>query len=157
VMADTDELAHEKLDEMGRIAAGNVKQQLAGLASYSGMDVSKFDLDAPLPDMSAGLNGHQSLVLQFIEFAKGKTLREALAERAKFVGSVPIVGTPDSCAAQMGEIMEEVGGDGFLIRAQPTRKNQTEICDGLAPALRRRGLIRSGYSYDTLRENLLEF
>jgi FMN-dependent oxidoreductase (nitrilotriacetate monooxygenase family) len=157
VMADSDQAAQEKLDEMGNAAAANVQQQLAGLASYSGLDVSKFDLDAPLPDMSAGLNGHQSLVLQFVEFAKGKTLRQALAERARFVGSVPIVGTPDTCAAQMGEIMEEVGGDGFLIRAQPTRKNQTEICDGLAPALRRRGLIRSEYGYDTLRENLLEF
>ncbi|HEY5272367.1 MAG TPA: hypothetical protein VIJ34_03930 [Acidimicrobiales bacterium] len=57
----------------------------------------------------------------------------------------------------MDEIMEVVGGDGFLIRALPTRKNQTEICDGLAPALRRHGLVRSEYTYDTLRENLLEF
>ena len=156
-MADSDKAAQEKLVEMGNAAAANVQQQLAGLASYSGLDVSKFDLDAPLPDMSEGLNGHQSLVLQFVEFAKGKTLRQALAERARFVGSVPIVGTPDSCAAQMGKIMDEVGGDGFLIRAQPTRKNQTEMCDGLAPALRRRGLIRSEYTYDTLRENLLDF
>ncbi len=157
VMADSDEEAREKLAQIGEAAASNVQAQLAALSSYSGIDASKFDLDAPLPDMSAGLNGHQSLVLQFVEFAKGKTLRQALAERARFVGSVPIVGTPDSCAAQMGEIMEEVGGDGFLIRAIPTRKNQTEICDGLAPALRRRGLIRSEYAYDTLRENLLAF
>jgi FMN-dependent oxidoreductase (nitrilotriacetate monooxygenase family) len=157
VMADTDEQAQEKYRQMGDAVAANVEQQLAGLSSYSGLDWTKFDLDAPVPDVSAGMNGHQSLVLQFVEFAQGKTLRQALAERARHVGSVPIVGSPATCAAQMGEIMEEVGGDGFLIRAQPTRKNMTEICDGLAPALRRRGLIRSAYSYDTLRENLLEF
>jgi FMN-dependent oxidoreductase (nitrilotriacetate monooxygenase family) len=157
VMADTDEEAQGKYERMGNAVAANIAQQLAGLSSYSGLDWTKFDLDAPVPDVSEGLNGHQSLVLQFVEFAKGKTLRQALAERARHVGSVPIVGSPATCAAQMGEIMEEVGGDGFLIRAQPTRKNITEICDGLAPALRRRGLIRSSYGYDTLRENLLEY
>jgi hypothetical protein len=55
----------------------------------------------------------------------------------------------------MGEIMEEVGGDGFLIAAPVTRKNLTEIGDGLAPALRRRGLLRKGYPHATFRENLL--
>jgi hypothetical protein len=57
----------------------------------------------------------------------------------------------------MGEIMEEVGGDGFLIRTPVTRRNITEVTDGLAPALRRRGLIRSSYTGTTLRENLLAF
>ncbi len=38
-----------------------------------------------------------------------------------------------------------------------TRRNITEICDGLAPALRARGLIRSHYEYDTFRENLLAY
>jgi len=28
--------------------------------------------------------------------------------------SVDLIGTPDSVAAKMGEVMEEVGGDGFL-------------------------------------------
>lgn len=41
--------------------------------------------------------------------------------------------------------------------APPTRKAVTEVCDGLAPVLRRRGMIRSGYSYGTFKENLLEF
>ena len=31
------------------------------------------------------------------------------------------------------------------------------IADGLAPALRKRGLIRDGYHHSTFRENLLEF
>jgi long-chain alkane monooxygenase len=60
-------------------------------------------------------------------------------------------------AAKMGEAMEEVGGDGFLLSPEVTRHNIAEIADGLAPALRRRGLIRSGYDYSTFRENLLQF
>jgi len=60
-------------------------------------------------------------------------------------------------AGMMGEAMEEVGGDGFLLSPTVNRRNLAEIADGLAPALRKRGLIRSGYSYPTFRENLLEF
>jgi hypothetical protein len=57
----------------------------------------------------------------------------------------------------MGEVMEHVGGDGFLVALPVTRRNITEIADGLAPALRRRGLIRSSYTHELFRDNLLEF
>lgn len=68
-----------------------------------------------------------------------------------------LVGSPDTVAGKMGEIVEEVGGDGFLLHTPPTRLQIAEITDGLAPALRRRGLIRDGYTYSTLKENLQEF
>jgi hypothetical protein len=57
----------------------------------------------------------------------------------------------------MGEAMDYVGGDGYLIGTPVTRRNITEICDGLAPALRARGLIRSEYEHPTFRENLLAY
>jgi hypothetical protein len=57
----------------------------------------------------------------------------------------------------MGEMMEEVGGDGFLLAGAVTRKAVAEIADGLAPALRRRRLIRTGYGHKYFRDNLLEF
>ena len=60
----------------------------------------------------------------------------------------------------MGEIMEEVGGDGFLITSPVMRLNRryvTEITDGLVPALQKRGLVRSGYTGTMLRDHLREF
>lgn len=68
-------------------------------------------------------------------------------------------GTPDQVAGQMGELMEEVGGDGFLVSNfyGSTRRFVAEITDGLIPALQRRKLVRTGYSCDQLRDNLLEF
>jgi long-chain alkane monooxygenase len=53
--------------------------------------------------------------------------------------------------------MDEVGGDGFIISGPVTRRAITELTDGLAPALRRRGLIRADYPHSTFRENLLAF
>jgi hypothetical protein len=37
------------------------------------------------------------------------------------------------------------------------RRYVTEITDGLVPALQRRGLTRTDYTYEQFRDNLLEF
>jgi long-chain alkane monooxygenase len=53
-----------------------------------------------------------------------------------------------------------VGGDGFLITSPGRRLNRryvAEITDGLVPALQRRGLARTSYSFEQFRDNLLEF
>jgi hypothetical protein len=57
----------------------------------------------------------------------------------------------------MEEVMEAVGGDGFLLYPIFTRHAVIEICDGLVPVLKKRGLTRSSYTYDNFRDNLLEF
>jgi alkanesulfonate monooxygenase SsuD/methylene tetrahydromethanopterin reductase-like flavin-dependent oxidoreductase (luciferase family) len=71
--------------------------------------------------------------------------------------AIDLVGAPDRVAAKMGEIMEEVGGDGYLISNGVTRKSIGEIAGGLAPALKRRGLLRKSYGHELFRDNLLEF
>ena len=72
--------------------------------------------------------------------------------------SVELVGTPDSLAARMGEVMEEVGGDGFLFSLpNVNRRTLAEVEDGLIPALQDRGLVRSAYAHRHFRDNLLEF
>ena len=45
----------------------------------------------------------------------------------------------------MGEVMEEVGGDGFMFSGPVTRRYVAEITDGLVPALQRLGLVRTAY------------
>ncbi len=57
----------------------------------------------------------------------------------------------------MGEMMDEIGGDGFLISEPVNLRTVSEITDGLAAALRRRGLIRPSYSHKHFRDNLLAF
>jgi hypothetical protein len=60
----------------------------------------------------------------------------------------------------MGEVMKQVGGDGFLITSPVMRLNRryvTEITDGLVPELQKRGLVRSEYTTTMLRDHLREF
>jgi hypothetical protein len=60
----------------------------------------------------------------------------------------------------MGDVMEQVGGDGFFV-CQPflrsSRRYLLDVTDGLVPALQKRGLVRTRYEGATLRENLLAF
>ncbi len=67
-------------------------------------------------------------------------------------------GTPDHVAGMKQEVMEEVGGDGFLMfNAYFDRRYIMEVCDGLVPELQRRGLTRKKYAHKHLKDNLLEF
>ena len=78
---------------------------------------------------------------------QGRSLRDA-----------DLVGTPERVAAQMAEVMETVGGDGFLIMDPDfTRRYITEIADGLTPALQKLGVVRKTYEHAMLRDNLLAF
>lgn len=152
ILADTDDDALAKRDRLDAAAAADVQMNLFNLSYHSGVDFSTFDLDAPVPDIQT--NGHQSTMNRFLQQANGKTLREALPSKSRW--GPEMVGSPDTVAARMEEIMQEVGGDGFLIGNPVTRRELTEVCDGLAPVLRRRGSIRAGFRHSTFRENLLD-
>ncbi len=156
ILGDTAEHAKEKADQRAITAAQNVDQRLAQMGWTTNIDFSGHDLDAPLQELTT--NGHQSSLAGFIRKAGGKTLREAIISYSSAGGSVDLVGTPDAVAAQMQEVMQEVGGDGFLF-ALPnvSRKSVAEITDGLIPALQQRGLVRKQYGCQHFRDNLLEF
>jgi alkanesulfonate monooxygenase SsuD/methylene tetrahydromethanopterin reductase-like flavin-dependent oxidoreductase (luciferase family) len=71
---------------------------------------------------------------------------------------VDLAGTPDSVARQMSEIIDAVGGDGFLVTdPEFTRRYIAEVADGLVPALQKLGVVRKRYEHVMLRDNLLAF
>ena len=132
------------------------EKALALIAAITDIDFSKFDLDAPLPHLTT--NGEQGSLDAFQQAGSGKTLRQLCADQLSR-GLDGLVGTPDQVAERMGEVMAEVGGDGFLITrpftANISRQYITDICEGLVPALQRRGLARTRYTEGaTLRQML---
>lgn len=121
------------------------------------IDFSKFDLDMKVADIDTSMqNGEKTSSLGQFANMGDTTLRELMTSTAG-LGKFGLVGTPDTVAARMGEAMEEIGGDGFLLYMPMTRMNITMVSDGLGPALRRRGLIRDEYTGSTLRDHLLQF
>jgi FMN-dependent oxidoreductase (nitrilotriacetate monooxygenase family) len=153
VLGETMQEALDKKQRLDAAVASNLQPRLAQLSFLSGIDFSRFDLDAPLPEINT--NASRSLTLLYTEGTGARTLRQALADPSS--GGVDFVGTPDSVAAEMGDAIEEIGGDGFMITEGLTRRTIGEITDGLAPALQRRGLMRTAFTHDLFRDNLLEF
>jgi FMN-dependent oxidoreductase (nitrilotriacetate monooxygenase family) len=157
IIGETEQEALEKKRLRAARAEAQIPQRLAHLGKITNIDFGRFDLDRPLPD-DVTTNGHQQTLDEFRRKYAGKTLREAMLDHNTTALSVELVGTPDAVAAQMGEVMEEAGGDGFLFSLpNVNRHTLAEVEDGLVPALQDRGLVRSAYTYRQFRDNLLEF
>ncbi len=132
-------------------ASRHLDAHLASLSRTSGIDFSKFDLDEPLPELKS--NGHQTLVAQY----SGRTLRE-ISGTGKMLSDVNLVGTAQDVAARLSEVVDEVGGDGFLLMDPDlTRRYIAEITDGLVPELQRLGVVRTQYEHEQFRDNLMAF
>jgi FMN-dependent oxidoreductase (nitrilotriacetate monooxygenase family) len=128
---------------------------LSMLSVHTEIDFSQFDLDQPLPPKLT-TNGHQTSLKSL--YGMGRTVREIGATWIYHYADDSLVGTPGEVADAMAAQMEEVGGDGFLINAAPiTRQYISQVTEGLAPALRARGLMAQDYPRPTFRENLLAF
>jgi FMN-dependent oxidoreductase (nitrilotriacetate monooxygenase family) len=158
IIGATDEQA---LDENRRRRAAawepeQIEQALWYMSYQSGGDINyaAYPLDEPMPQLLG--NGEQSVIASYTKNSQERTLREIAATR-QLGFFADLVGSPDTVAGKMGEIMEEVGGDGFIIYSAMNRNSITQVTDGLAPALRRRGLIRDGYNHQNFRDNLLDF
>jgi len=155
-LGETSEEAREKHRRMVA-APAFVEASLASSGTTSDIDFSQFDLDQPLPSRLT-TNGEQGSLDKFQQWGSGKTLRQLASER--FDSELDLIGAPDEVADKMAQAMEDVGGDGFLISTpfqRTSRRFINEICEGLVPALQRRGLVRRAYTRATLRETLREF
>jgi FMN-dependent oxidoreductase (nitrilotriacetate monooxygenase family) len=132
-------------------AESHIEFYLANMSRVTGIDFSQYPLDEKLPELTS--NGHLSVAKGF----SGRTPREIVMQ-GRSVRDVDLVGTPDRVAAQMAEVMDAVGGDGFLIMDPDfTRRYITEIADGLTPALQKLGVVRTQYEFAMLRDNLRAF
>jgi long-chain alkane monooxygenase len=158
-VGETEQDAHDRHNRMLN-SPNFINDILASMSSITDIDFARYDLDQPLPGKLV-TNGEQGTLDKFQQYGSGKTLRELVVDGAGgLVSSVELIGTPDQVAARMGEVMEEVGGDGFLITTpvlRVSRRYIVEIADGLVPALQKRGLTRTAYKHEMLRDNLLEF
>ena len=130
----------------------NMSYTSGGRIDFGGIDPDTLASDIDLSKQ----NGEYTSIANLFQDSEGKTLRELVASSFQ-ITDMGLVGSPDTVAAKMEEIMDEVGGDGFLIYLPTTRMNMAKISDGLAPALRKRGLIRDEYTETTLRGNLTAF
>jgi FMN-dependent oxidoreductase (nitrilotriacetate monooxygenase family) len=155
VVGHTNQEAEAKRATFMASKQRNFEAQMVHFAAIMEIDFSVLDPDKPIPE-DLSTNGHQGTLAGWKDAFGGRPIKEAAAGMR--VASMELIGSPETIAGKMDEAMEYVGGDGFMFLAQPTsREYIREITEGICPALRRRGLIRTGYSYKHFRDNLRSF
>ena len=127
---------------------------MAALSIALGHDASKFDPDAPLPEIPES-NQSKSGRERVLALARRENLNvRQLAGRLGGYGGLGMVGTPKLIADQMEEWFTTGACDGFNVMFPYLPGGLDDFVELVVPELQRRGLFRREYEGTTLRENL---
>lgn len=122
----------------------------------AGVDMTKYPLHGPLPDLPPNEDGALTRQKMMIDLARRENLsiREIGQIFAESQLHQIVCGTPQSVADRMEEWFRAGVCDGFCIIYPYYRKGVEDVVEMLIPELQRRGLFRTEYEGRTLRENL---
>ena len=152
VVGDTVEEAHAK-----RAKLDSLVHYDSGIHSLSGMlghDVSGFDPDGPLPDIPES-NASKSSRRFMIELAQAENLTiRQLAAKAGSYGGLAFVGTAKTIADEMQHWLEQAACDGFTTMFPYLPEGLEDFTGKVVPELQARGLFRTEYEGETLRDHL---
>ena len=153
-IGDTESEAREKFDQLQSLIPLKVAMQRLS-NNLGGVDLTKFDLDAPLPDIPVN-TARVSAVESYIAIARrdGLTLRQMAMRSAAAKHHWSIVGSVKQIADQLEDWFLHDAADGFNILASDTPGAVIDIVDKIVPELQRRGLFRTEYEGSTLRDHL---
>lgn len=133
----------------------------AGISLLSTMisyDLSPYPVDGPLPELPEldQINGGKSRfkLLKDLANREGLTIRQLYQRIAGARGHREISGTPEQIADQLQEWFENGAADGFNIMPPYLPGGLDDFVDYVIPILQQRGLFRTEYTGNTLRENL---
>lgn len=153
IVGRTAEEAEQKYQEIAELVS--IDQALNYLGRYfDHYDFSQYALDEPFPEIGEiGSNSFRSTTDKIKQQAReqGLTLRQvallASTPRTSFIG------TPDQIADQIQEWFEGEAADGFNVRTV-VPNGLEDFVELVVPVLQERGLFRTEYEHETLRENL---
>ena len=152
VVGDTVEEARAK-----RAKLDSLVHYDSGIHSLSGMlghDVSGFDPDGPLPDIPES-NASKSSRRFMIELARAENLTiRQLAAKAGSYGGLAFVGTAKTIADEMQHWLEQAACDGFTTMFPYLPEGLEDFTGKVVPELQARGLFRTEYEGETLRDHL---
>jgi alkanesulfonate monooxygenase len=150
----TNAEAQELYDELQALIAPELG--VPYLSKLCGMDFSKYDIDGPMPDMSAPVVGIASFREAIAEIAKRDNLsiRKTYERILPSMGHCTMVGSASQVADEMEDWYRSKACDGFNINTPVMPRSLNDFVDLVIPELQRRGLFRTEYKGDTLRERM---
>ncbi|QJP16319.1 LLM class flavin-dependent oxidoreductase [Starkeya sp. ORNL1] len=157
IIAGTEAEAKKLAEELNELTVP--EYGLRQLRQFSGVDLSDFPLDAPVPldafpDVAA-VEGHRSRTALVIELTKREklTIRQLLHRLAGARGHQTFVGSTDQLADRIEHWFSNGAADGFNFMPAYLPGGLEDFVDGVIPILQRRGLFRREYEGTTLRDH----
>ena len=153
IVGQTRDEARAKLEEYRSYV--DPEGALALFSGWTGIDFSRFELDAPLP-VETKDNAVQSMIESFTSADPSRiwTLREVV-EHNGIGGRGPLfVGTPADVADEMQSWVSETDVDGFNLSYAVMPGSYLDVVDLLVPELQRRGVYKTDYAPGTLRAKI---
>jgi N-acetyl-S-(2-succino)cysteine monooxygenase len=153
IIGDTEEEARDKVAQLA--ALSDPAMAMRALCDRIGHDLTQFDLDGPLPDLPQTnmMQGH-SVVLRSLAKRHDMTIRQLRDYVGASSGHRLLFGTPAQIADDLQTWFESGAADGFMILPPYLPAPVTEFVDKVVPLLVERGLYRSQYEGETLRDHL---
>jgi FMN-dependent oxidoreductase (nitrilotriacetate monooxygenase family) len=154
ITAPTAAEAHARHEEYKRYI--DIEAALALLSGWTGVDFSKFPLDATIEyiDSDAG----RSALASFS--AADPNRKWTVREAAEFIGlggrGPVLVGDPQQIADQLENWQDETGIDGFNLAYALSQESMRDVVDLIVPELQQRGRYRTEYDSGTLREKIFK-
>jgi N-acetyl-S-(2-succino)cysteine monooxygenase len=151
----TEEEARDKQRHMSSLLSPEAGRAL--LAELLGIDLSRFPLDGPFPEIDMeSIPGIQSryLLLRTMADREGLTLRGVMARVASGAGHRIVVGDPEQVADTLEDWFRAGLVDGYAVMFPYLPGGLNDFVELVIPVLRRRGLVREEYQSTTLRSHL---
>ncbi|NUR89182.1 MAG: LLM class flavin-dependent oxidoreductase [Nonomuraea sp.] len=127
---------------------------LQQLSTVLGVDLTRYPLDGPLPDVPGHPDGQQSRVRLIKDLAaRGDlSIREVINRLAGGRGHRVVAGTPEQIADELQEWYQNGAADGFNVMPPHLPGGLADFVDHVVPELQARGLFRTEYEGRTLRD-----
>ncbi len=154
VIGRTQAEAREKYDYLQAMLPDDLAlESLTRLAG--GLDLRKFPLDGPLPDLppTNSAKARQQLLVDLAR-RENMTLRQVARHASVANGHRVLVGTPEWIADELREWLFKDAADGFNVICNYYPGPFNDFANLVVPELQRRGVFRTEYEGRTLRANL---
>ena len=158
MIASTETEAQRLARELNELSDPEVgRKRLSG--RFGGHDFSRLPLDLPLapedfpkPDLVEAARSRTEVILNLVRRGK-PTLRQLLASLAGARGHFTAAGTPEQIADLIEDWFTDGAADGFNIMPPLLPAMLDVFSAEVIPLLQQRGLFRTAYAGETLREH----
>ncbi|WP_342726477.1 LLM class flavin-dependent oxidoreductase [Bradyrhizobium sp. B097] len=151
IVAETHAAAEAKYRDYQRYI--DPKGSLALLSGWTGIDLSRYSLDDPLPTAKKD-NAVTSMIDSFSRSERPWTIREIIEHNGIGGRGPVIVGSPAEVADELQAWVDETDINGFNLSYAVTPGGYRDFAELVVPELQRRGVYKTEYAPGTLREKI---